>query len=140
MAISPSRLSDAFATAPQISPEDVAQVAALGFLTLINNRPDGEGGPGQPTSAEIEAAAKVAGLHYAHLPVISGQITEPQVRRFAELLATNPAPVLAFCRSGARSQNLFNLASDQPAAMPAAPSASISERGEGKGLERPAGN
>lgn len=123
MSVSPTRLTDAFSSAAQISPADVAQVAALGFRTLINNRPDGEGGEGQPTSAEIEAAAKAAGLHYAHLPVVSGHITEPQARRFAELLATSPKPVLAFCRSGARSQNLFRMArgeSGAPAASPAA--------------------
>ncbi|EEK09667.1 hypothetical protein STRSA0001_1019 [Streptococcus salivarius SK126] len=32
-------------------------MAAQGFKTIINNRPDGEA-PDQPTSAEIEAAAK----------------------------------------------------------------------------------
>ena len=121
MAVSPTRHTDAFATAAQISPADVGQIAALGYRTLINNRPDGEGGAGQPTSAEIEAAARAAGLQYAHLPVISGQITEPQARRFAELLATSPTPVLAFCRSGARSQNLFRMASG--AGNPIAPAA-----------------
>jgi sulfide:quinone oxidoreductase len=125
MAVSPSRHTDAFATSPQISPADVAEIAALGYRTLINNRPDDEGGAEQPTSAEIETAAKAAGLHYAHLPVVSGQITEPQARRFAELLATSPKPVLAFCRSGARSQNLFRMARGQSAA----PSTSSSATG-----------
>jgi len=51
-------------------------------------------------------------LGYEYLPVISGQITEQQARKFAELLATRPAPLLAFFRSGARSQNLNQLASN----------------------------
>ncbi len=102
--------SDKFATAPQLSPADMAEVAALGFKTVVNNRPDGEGGADQPTSAAMEVAAVAAGLRYEYLPVISGQITELQARKFAELLATRPGPLLAFCRSGARSQNLHQLA------------------------------
>lgn len=123
MAASVTRHTDSFSTAPQILPADLQELAAQGFKTVINNRPDGEGGPEQPTSAQIEAAAHAAGLRYAHLPVISGQITEPQARQFAELLAKSPKPVLAFCRSGARSQNLYRMASGQrsdPAAAPAA--------------------
>lgn len=111
MAVTPTRHNDAFSTTPQISPNDVSQIAAMGFKTVINNRPDFEGGNDQPTSAVIEAAAKQAGLVYVHLPVISGQITEQQVRQFAELLATCPKPALAFCRSGARSQSLYQMAS-----------------------------
>ena len=95
MAVSPTRHTDAFATTEQIGPADVAQIAALGYHTLINNRPDGEGGAGQPTSAEIEAAATAAGLRYAYLPVVSGQITEPEARRFAELLAEGPTRSVA---------------------------------------------
>ncbi len=113
MAANITRHTDKFGTAPQISPSDLAEIAAAGFRTVINNRPDGEGGSEQPASAELEAAAKAAGLRYEYLPVISGQITEPQARKFAELLATRPGPVLAFCRSGARSQHLYRMASGQ---------------------------
>ncbi len=124
MAVKLSRHTEAFSTSPQISPSDVREIAALGFKTLINNRPDGEGGAEQPTSAEIEAAARAAGLDYVHLPVISGQITEPQARRFAELLATRPKPVLAFCRSGARSQNLYRMARGETGARASSAAAS----------------
>jgi uncharacterized protein (TIGR01244 family) len=68
---------------------------------VINNRPDGEE-PGQPTSAEIEAAAKAAGLAYAHIPVRGGP-TPDQVEAEREILNSAPGPVLAFCRSGTRS-------------------------------------
>lgn len=110
MAANLTRHTDAFSSARHISPADLQKIAALGDKTLINNRRDSEVGAGQPTSAQLEAAAKDAGLRYAHLPVIRGQITEPQARKFVELLATSPKPVLAFCRSGARSQNLFRMA------------------------------
>ena len=80
-----TRHTDKFGTAPQLSPTDMTEVAALGFKTVVNNRPDGEGGADQPTSAVMEAAAHAAGLNYEYLPVISGQITEQQARKFAEL-------------------------------------------------------
>ncbi len=117
MAVHLTRHTDTFSTSPQIHPADLQEIAALGFKTVINNRPDGEGGTEQPTSVQIEAAALAAGLRYAYLPVVSGQITEPQARRFAELLAMSPKPVLAFCRSGSRSQNLYRITSGQSAAQ-----------------------
>ena len=103
-------LTPSLSVSPQLSEADVAQAARDGFRAIIDNRPDGEGGAEQPSNTDIEAAAKAAGLHYAYLPVISGQITEQQARDFAALLANSPGPLLAFCRSGARSHNLFQLA------------------------------
>jgi uncharacterized protein (TIGR01244 family) len=97
--------------APQLEPTAMAAVAAAGFRSVINNRPDFEGGPAQPTSADIEAAARAAGLDYAHLPVSGGYQSPEEIARFAELLASLPRPLLAFCRSGARSTKLFVAAS-----------------------------
>ena len=85
----------------------MAALAAHGIRTVINNRPDGEGGPDQPLSAAIEAAARAAGMDYHYIPVISGQVTTEQVHAMAEAVAAAKAPVLAFCRSGARSTNLW---------------------------------
>jgi len=94
----------------QLLPQHMSEAAAQGFKSVINNRPDYEGGPAQPTSDEIQAAAITAGLSYVAQPVISGQITEADVRTFAEHVNTLPKPVLVFCRSGARSNNLYQLA------------------------------
>lgn len=93
--------------APQLTPEAMAEAAAMGFRSVVNNRPDFEHGPDQPTSAEIEAAAKAAGLEYRHLPVAGGYQSPEEIAAFAELLETLPRPLLAFCRSGARSSRLF---------------------------------
>jgi uncharacterized protein (TIGR01244 family) len=98
-----------FATAPQIEPLDMAAISAQGFSTVINNRPDGEGGPEQPTSDAMAQAALAAGLSYHYLPAISGQITPEQVSAFAALVAGSKGPVLAFCRSGARSTNMWRM-------------------------------
>jgi len=105
------RLTDQLCVAPQLTPDAMAAAAAAGFRSVINNRPDFEGGPDQPTSAAIEAAALAAGLRYAHLPVAGGYQSPEEIAAFARLLAELPAPVLAFCRSGARSTRLFMAAS-----------------------------
>lgn len=100
-------LNDEVSVAPQMGPEDVAQVAAAGFRSVVNNRPDFEHGPDQPAGSEIEAAVRAAGLEYRHLPVAGGYQTPEQIQAMAALLAELPKPVLMFCRSGARSTNLY---------------------------------
>ena len=99
-----------FGTLGQIDPSHLAEIAQQGYKSVINNRPDGEGGPDQPKNADIQAEAEKLGLNYAYLPVVSGAITPEQVIEMARLLKTMPGPVLAFCRSGARSTNLYHLA------------------------------
>lgn len=102
------RLTDSLAVAPQLSVEDVREAARLGFRTLVNNRPDGEE-PAQPSSLELEAAAHAAGLQYFYQPVNGSAIGEDDVHDFASLFERAQAPVLAFCRSGARSVMLWAL-------------------------------
>jgi len=94
----------------QLDPAAMAWAAQAGFKSVVNNRPDFEGGPDQPTSATVQAAAEAAGLRYAHLPVSPSVQTPQEIARFAELLTELPKPMLAFCRSGARSTRLFNAA------------------------------
>ncbi len=93
--------------APQLTPEWMAVAARAGFRSVVNNRPDFEGGPDQPTAAAIEAAALAAGLVYRHLPVDGGYQSPQEIAAFAQLLAELPRPLLAFCRSGARSTRLY---------------------------------
>ena len=104
------QLSADVCVAPQLDPAAMAWAAQAGFKSVVNNRPDFEGGPDQPTSAAIEAAATAAGLRYVHLPVAPAVQTPEQIARFAELLAELPKPLLAFCRSGARSGKLYRAA------------------------------
>lgn len=101
------QLTPEVSVAPQMEPTDVAQVAAAGFKSLVNNRPDFESGPEQPSSAEIEAAATAAGLAYRFLPVNGGYQSPEEAAQLAALLVELPKPVLLFCRSGARSTRLF---------------------------------
>ncbi len=99
-----------FGTLGQIEPADLAEISQLGYKSVINNRPDFEGGPNQPSNASIAAEAERLGLHYVYLPVVPGAVTPDQVVEMARLLKTLPGPVLAFCRSGARSTNLYQMA------------------------------
>lgn len=93
--------------APQLTPEAMAEAARAGFRSVVNNRPDFEFGPDQPTNASIEAAARAAGLEYRFLPVAGSFQTPEQIAAFARLLEELPRPILAFCRSGNRSANLY---------------------------------
>jgi uncharacterized protein (TIGR01244 family) len=111
MSLPVQALTPDFCVAPQLEPAAMSEAAAAGFKSVINNRPDYEGGPTQPTSAEMEAAAQAAGLQYRHLPVNGAYQSPEEVAAMAALLAELPRPVLAFCRSGARSTRLFALAS-----------------------------
>ena len=105
------QLAPGFSVAAQLDPAALAWVAQAGFKSVINNRPDFEGGPDQPTSAAMQAAALAAGLQYAFLPVEPALQTPHEIERFAELLLKLPKPVLAFCRSGTRSGKLYNAVS-----------------------------
>lgn len=90
-----------FAVAPQLAPSDMAEAASQGFKLVINNRPDGEA-PGQPTSLQMEEAARAAGMDYVHIPVVGGP-TPDQVEQNRVAVEGANGPVLAFCRSGTRS-------------------------------------
>jgi uncharacterized protein (TIGR01244 family) len=94
--------------AGQIAPDEVPELKAAGIAIIVNNRPDGEE-PGQPASAEMEAAAGAAGLGYRHIPVAGG-LSNEQVEAMAEALAAAEGKTLAFCRSGTRSTYLWALA------------------------------
>ena len=93
--------------APQLTPQAMSEAAKLGFKSVVNNRPDFEHGPDQPTNAQIEAAALAAGLQYRWLPVDGSFQSPQQIAAFAQLLQELPRPLLAFCRSGARSTRLY---------------------------------
>ena len=108
-----TRHTDDFATCGQITAADIPALKAQGFRTLINNRPDQEGGPSQPESAALAEAGTAAGLHYIYFPVVSGQITDEQAATMRRALDSAKYPVLAFCRSGARSTQLWNMARAQ---------------------------
>lgn len=114
--------------APQISLEDLAALAAAGFTAIVNNRPDGED-VGQPSGDAIAAAAAAAGLGYAAIPITHAGFSHPQIDAMAAVLAEATGPVLAYCRSGTRSCNLWALAAVKAGAHPDAAMAKAAAAG-----------
>ena len=103
------RVTDQLQVSPQIGLAEVAEAAAIGVKLIVNNRPEGESDDQTP-GAEIEAAARAAGLGYVAIPVTHAGFSEPQVTAMAEALNGADGPVLAYCRSGTRSTLLWALA------------------------------
>lgn len=103
------QLTDRIFASPQIGLAEVAQAAAQGIGLIVNNRPEGESDDQVP-GAEIEAAARAAGLGYVAIPVTHAGFSEPQVKAMVAALASTDRPVLAYCRSGTRSTLLWALA------------------------------
>jgi len=102
------KVSDQFSVAKQPEAPAYAELAAQGFTTLINNRPDGEDAA-QPGTVREAMAAGEAGLAYVHIPVSMGSIREADVRRFQAVLQASGGPVVAHCKSGTRSLTLWSI-------------------------------
>jgi len=111
------RITPDYAVAPQVLPEDMATLAAEGFTTVINNRPDAEVDANVCCDA-MRQAAVAAGLEYVPNPVVNGGLTMDMVARQGQVCATAPGPVFAYCRSGTRSSIVWALsqAGQQPTA------------------------
>jgi uncharacterized protein (TIGR01244 family) len=95
-------LADDFLVSPQIGPEDVAAAKDLGVVLIINNRPDGEES-GQPAGAEVDAAARAAGIDYVAIPISGMNINPSHLDAFESAVAGAGGRILAYCRSGTRS-------------------------------------
>lgn len=100
-------LSETVWASPQLTPEALTTLAEAGVGRIVNNRPDGEE-PGQPTAAEMEVAARAAGLDYRWIPV-SGMPSLTQAAAVAEALEDG-TPTVLFCRSGMRSSAAWAMA------------------------------
>ena len=93
----------------QITAADLKSVQAAGYRAIICNRPDGEDA-GQPRFAEIAKAAEKLGIRSVYQPIVAGQLSDEDAMVFAQHLTELPGPVLAYCRSGARSATLWSRA------------------------------
>ena len=100
------KLSAEVTVASQPDLGEFRDIAAQGYVAVVNNRPDGED-PTQPGSEAEEAACEAAGLAYAHIPMGAGPLSESDIRHFQSVVAGAAGPVLVHCRSGTRSANLW---------------------------------
>jgi len=103
-----TRITESYAIAPQILADDVAAIAAEGFVAIICNRPDNEE-PGQPTAADIAAACDAAGISFHHIPFAGMPIAIEHIEEQRRLITTSDGPVLGYCRSGQRSQIIWQV-------------------------------
>jgi uncharacterized protein (TIGR01244 family) len=103
------KLTNSIYASPQIGLAELAEASALGVTLVINNRPEDESDDQTP-GAEIEAAARAAGMDYVAIPVTHSGFSEPQVEAMAAALEGATGGVLAYCRSGTRSTLLWALA------------------------------
>ena len=101
-----TRITEDYSVAPQINAEDVADIAAGGYRAIMCNRPDGES-PDQTDVAVIRAEAEARGLAFSFVPVVSGAITGENLAEYRAAIEELPKPILAYCRSGGRCQNLW---------------------------------
>jgi uncharacterized protein (TIGR01244 family) len=93
--------------AAQLVEADFAEVAARGFRSVVNNRPDGEA-PDQLPSDRAKVAALRHGLQYRYQPVENFNVTdEDAVDAHARLMKDLPGPILFYCRSGTRCTILW---------------------------------
>lgn len=103
------KLTDRIFVAPQITVDQVAEAKTQGVTMIVNNRPDDEEA-GQVNGAEIEAAAKAAGIAYVAVPVAHGGFAPWQLDGMATALEqAGEGKILAYCRSGTRSTLLWAL-------------------------------
>jgi sulfide:quinone oxidoreductase len=96
-----------FSISPQIDVEDLTEIKAAGFKSVICNRPDNEDGGAHADHNVLELEARKLGLGFAYLPVIPGQINEGHVEQFKTLIDNLPSPVLGYCRMGMRAKALY---------------------------------
>jgi sulfide:quinone oxidoreductase len=107
MALDITKHTETFSSCHQITADDVDEIVKLGYKTIINARPDHEGGHAQPTSNSIQIAAEKAGLFYKHIPVIPNNINETDIEACANFLTDAPTPVLGYCKTGMRATSLY---------------------------------
>ena len=102
-------LTDSYSVSPQIAPQDAARIRALGFRTVIDNRPDAEI-PRDQHAETMRVAMEVEGLAFIVNPVIGGAMTMDNVAVQRSAIAAAEGPVLAYCASGNRSSVVWALA------------------------------
>lgn len=100
------QINDEYSVSGQITVEDLDEIKALGFKSIVCHRPDFEG-PDQPTFDAIAVRAHELGLEIAHIPIGAMGVTSDAVTRMVDALDEFPRPMLGYCRSGARSTAVY---------------------------------
>ena len=110
------KIDQRYSVSDQLTASDLDALAAQGITLVVNFRPDGEGGESQPANATLAEKAASLGMAYAFIPVLPNQIQPAHVQQLQALLNVHPGPALGFCRTGNRANQVYQLASQAPAA------------------------
>ena len=100
-----AELTDVLSVAGQIQPGDVADLAASGYTAIICNRPDDEES-GQPSMDAVAAACEQVGVTFVRYPVTALNFPGDDLTLMDDAM-NGRDKTLAYCRSGARSANLW---------------------------------
>ena len=100
------QLTETLSVAAQVTPQDIPNIAAQGFSTVVCNRPDGEV-PDQASMDAIEAACNDANLLFVRYPVDALNFPGPDLEGLGALFDDAGQRVLAYCRTGTRCANLW---------------------------------
>ncbi len=100
------KVDDEYSVSGQISADELPAIKEMGFRSIVCHRPDGEAAD-QPTFADIRQAAEGLGLEIRQIPVGPMGVTSDNVAQMVDALDEMARPMLGFCRSGARSTNIY---------------------------------
>ena len=100
-----AELTDVLSVAGQIQPGDVADLAASGYTAIICNRPDDDES-GQPSMDAVAAACEQVGVTFVRYPVTALNFPGDDLTLMDDAMNSGDK-TLAYCRSGARSANLW---------------------------------
>ena len=102
-------LSPQLSVSGEMTQDKFQQLIKQGFKSVIVNRPDQEQGNTVRVD-QLRNIAEQSKVSVIYQPVTSSKISETDVVEFAKYYNELPKPILMFCRTGNRSNNLYQLA------------------------------
>lgn len=107
------KLSENVSVVGSITETDFAQLLKKGgFQSVIVHRPDQEAG-NLVTANDLRNIAEKSHISLIYQPVQSGKISATDVTEFSKYYNNLPKPVLLVCRTGSRSEALYQQAKKQ---------------------------
>lgn len=93
------KVSDEFLAGGQPTPEDLKQLVAEGFKSVVNLRSPGEPG----VVADEQQLAQAAGLHYVNVPISSTEANAESTAKVLSQVESLPTPIYFHCGAGGRA-------------------------------------
>ncbi|EAR50208.1 hypothetical protein OG2516_05008 [Oceanicola granulosus HTCC2516] len=103
-----TQITDSYAVSGQITPDDIADLKARGFTTIICNRPDEEVAD-EVRAEPVRRAAEAAGLKFAEIPFSHAAFSFDLVDLQAQAMKADDGKVFAYCATGNRCTILWGL-------------------------------